>query len=66
MSRILLTLLPPALLAALAWQRKALTPGGLALAGALALVICFCGGLGAFWVLSAVFVFTIPSASAVT
>ncbi len=57
----LTALIPPALLAALAWWRKALTPSGLALAWALAVVICLCGGLGAFWVLAAVFVFTIAA-----
>ena len=48
-------------LAGLAAWRKALTPGGLALAGALALVICFCGGLAGYLALAATFVFTIAA-----
>lgn len=43
-----------------AWKR-ALTPGGLALAGALALVIGFCGGVSAFAVLAATFLFTVAA-----
>ena len=48
-------------LAGLAAWKKALTPGGLALAGALALVICFCGGLAGYLALAATFVFTIAA-----
>ena len=59
--RAALILLPPLLLAGLAAWRRALTPGGLALAGVLAVVIRLCGGMPAFWVLAAVFVFTILS-----
>ena len=59
--RILLSLLAASALAGLALWRKALTPGGLALAWALALVICFCGGLSGYVALAATFVFTIAA-----
>ena len=59
--RILLSLLAASALAGLALWRKALTPGGLALAWALALVICFCGGLFGYVALAATFVFTIAA-----
>lgn len=54
-------LLPPTALAALAAWRSALTPGGLALAWVLAAVICYCGGLAAFWPLCATFIFTVAA-----
>ena len=59
--QLLLALALSGALAGLAAWRKALTPGGLALAGALALVICFCGGLAGYLALAATFVFTIAA-----
>ena len=59
--RLLLTLLAASALAGLALWRKALTRGGLILAWALALVICFCGGLSGYLALVATFVFTIAA-----
>ena len=59
--QILLWLALACALAGLAAWRKALTPGGLALAWALALVICFCGGLSGYLALAATFLFTIAA-----
>lgn len=59
--QILLSILASAALAGLAAWRKALTPGGLALATALALVICLCGGLAGYLALAATFVFTVAA-----
>ena len=58
---LLLSLLAATALAGLAAWRKALTPGGLALAWVLAVVIGFCGGLSGFLALAATFVFTIAA-----
>ena len=60
-SKLLLSLLAASALALLALWRKALTRGGLLLAWALALVICFCGGLAGYLALVATFVFTIAA-----
>ena len=58
---VLFCVLASGALAGLAAWRKALTPGGLALATALALVICYCGGLAGYLALAATFVFTIAA-----
>jgi uncharacterized protein (TIGR00297 family) len=57
----LLSLLAATALAGLAAWRRALTPGGLALAWVLALVICFCGWLTGFLALALTFIFTIAA-----
>jgi uncharacterized protein (TIGR00297 family) len=57
----LLSVLAASALAGLAAWRKALTRGGLLLAWALAVVICFCGWLSGFLALVATFVFTIAA-----
>ena len=57
----LLALVPAAALAGFAAWKRALTPGGLALAGALAFVIGFCGGVSAFAALAATFLFTVAA-----
>ena len=57
----LLSLLAATALAGLAAWRKALTPGGLALAWALAVVIAFCGGATGFLALAVTFVFTVAA-----
>ena len=57
----LLSLLAATALAGLAAWRRALTPGGLALAWALAVVIGFCGGLTGFLALALTFIFTIAA-----
>jgi uncharacterized protein (TIGR00297 family) len=59
--QLLCSLIAAGALAGLAAWRKALTPGGLALAFCLALVICYCGGLVGYLVLVATFVFTIAA-----
>ena len=59
MVQILMTLLPPTLLAGLAAWKKALTGPGLLCAWGLAVCITFAGGLGAFAVLAAVFLCTL-------
>ena len=59
--QLLLCLVLSGALAGLAAWRKALTPGGLALAGALALVICYCGGIAGYLALAATFVFTVAA-----
>ena len=59
--RIALCLAASAALAGLALWKKALTPGGLALAFVLSLVICFCGGLAGYLALAATFVFTVAA-----
>ena len=59
--QILLSIVAAAALAGVALWKKALTPGGLALAGCLALVICFCGGLAGYLALAATFVFTVAA-----
>ena len=59
LTRILLSLAGAAALAGLAAWRRALTPGGLLLAGALAVVIGACGGLSAYFALAATFLFTV-------
>ena len=61
MKELILSLLLSSALAGLALWKKALTTGGLILAWALAVVITFCGGIGAFAVLAAVFVCTIAA-----
>ena len=57
----LLSVLAASALAGLAAWRRALTKGGLLLAWALAVVICFCGWLSGFLALAATFVFTIAA-----
>ena len=58
---LLFALLLASALSALALWRRALTPGGLALAWALGVVIAFCGGLTGFLALTAVFLCTIAA-----
>ena len=58
---LLLSLLAATALAGLAAWRRALTPGGLALAWALAVVIGYCGGLTGFLALAITFIFTIAA-----
>ena len=59
--RIVLLLLLPTALAALALWKKALTPGGLILAWILGAAITLAGGLAGFAVLAAVFLCTIAA-----
>ena len=59
--RILLSIIAAAALAGVALWKKALTPGGLALAACLALIICLCGGLAGYLALAATFVFTVAA-----
>lgn len=59
--KALLALALAAALAGFAAWKRALTPGGLALAGALALCIGFCGGVSAFAVLAATFFCTVAA-----
>lgn len=61
LKQILFSLLAASALAGLAAWRRALTPGGLALAWALAVVIGVCGGAAGFLALAATFVFTIAA-----
>lgn len=61
LKQVLFCLVASGALAGVALWKKALTPGGLALAGALALVICFCGGLSGYLALAATFVFTVAA-----
>ena len=56
---VIFSLLLAAALAGVAAWRKALTPGALALAGGLAFVITFCGGLTGYLALAATFLLTI-------
>ena len=58
---ILFSLIASGALAGFAAWRRALTPGGLALAGALALVICYCGGWAGYLALAATFCFTVAA-----
>ncbi|MBE6997806.1 MAG: DUF92 domain-containing protein [Ruminococcaceae bacterium] len=58
---ILFSLIASGALAGFAAWRRALTPGGLALAGALALVICYCGGWAGYLALVATFCFTVAA-----
>ena len=55
---MIFSLILAAALAGLALWRKALTPGGLTLAGGLAFVITFCGGLTGYLALAATFLLT--------
>lgn len=59
MKELLLSLLFSSALAGLALWKKALTPSALVLAWVLSCIITFCGGVPAFAVLAATFVFTI-------
>ena len=59
MKELLFSLIAASALAGLALWKKALTPAGLLLAWALAVVIAFCGGVTGFLALAATFVFTI-------
>lgn len=59
--RVLWSAAAAAALAGVALWKKALTPGGLALATCLALVICFCGGVSGYLALAATFVFTVAA-----
>ena len=59
--KALLALALAAALAGFAAWRRALTPGGRALAGVLAFGIGFCGGASAFAVLAATFLFTVAA-----
>ena len=61
LKQILFSLLAASALAGLAAWRRALTPGGLALAWALAVGIGLCGGAAGFLALAATFVFTIAA-----
>ena len=56
---VMFSLALAAALAGVAAWRKALTPGALALAGGLAFVIAFCGGLPGYFALAATFLLTI-------
>ena len=60
-TNLLFALLLASALSALALWRRALTPGGLALAWTLGVVIAFCGGLTGFLALTAVFLCTIAA-----
>ncbi len=61
MKQILFSLLAASALAGLAAWRRALTPGGLLLAWALAWVIGLCGGWSGFLALAATFIFTVAA-----
>lgn len=61
MRALLFSLLAASALAGFAAWRRALTPGGLLLAWALAWIIGLCGGVSGFLALTATFVFTIAA-----